>query len=156
MNVIEVVVPVFAVVLVGYLAAYSGVIKAEDNDGLSRFVFNIALPVLLFNSLAKMTLPQQFNWQFFVSYYAVVLVIYGLGAWLSKRWFAVSAQEQGVLGMGAAYSNLVLIGLPIISAGLGDEALLPLFLLVSVHSAVLFFLSTVMVEATAGLVITRR
>ncbi|MCB8965793.1 MAG: AEC family transporter [Ardenticatenaceae bacterium] len=150
MNVIEVVVPVFAVVLVGYLAAYSGVIKAEDNDGLSRFVFNIALPVLLFNSLAKMTLPQQFNWQFFVSYYAVVLVIYGLGAWLSKRWFAVSAQEQGVLGMGAAYSNLVLIGLPIISAGLGDEALLPLFLLVSVHSAVLFFLSTVMVERGDG------
>jgi malonate transporter and related proteins len=146
MNVIGVILPVFVVVAAGYLAAYAGVIKAADNDGLSRFVFNIALPVLLFNSLAKVTLPAQFKWQFLVSYYLVVLIIYGLAVWLGKRWFAASAQEQGVLGMGAAYSNLVLIGLPIISAGLGDEALLPLFLLVSIHSAVLFFLSTVMVE----------
>jgi predicted permease len=146
MNVIEIILPVFVVVAAGYLAAYAGVIKAADNEGLSRFVFNIALPVLLFNSLAKVALPTQFKWQFLVSYYLVVLIIYGLAVWLGKRWFAASAQEQGVLGIGAAYSNLVLIGLPIISAGLGDEALLPLFLLISIHSAVLFFLSTMMVE----------
>ncbi len=146
MNVIEVILPVFVVVAAGYGASYAGVIKAVDNDGLSRFVFNIALPVLLFDSLAKVTLPEQFNWQFLVSYYLVVLIIYGLAVWLGKRWFGASAQEQGVLGIGASYSNLVLIGLPIVSAGLGDEALLPLFLLVSIHSAVLFFLSTVMVE----------
>lgn len=146
MNVIEVILPVFVIVAMGYLAAYAGVIKAADNDGLSRFVFNIALPVLLFNSLAQVTLPAHINWQFFISYYLVVLIIYGLAVWLGRCWFAASAQEQGVLGIGAAYSNLVLIGLPIISAGLGDEALLPLFLLISIHSAALFFLATVTVE----------
>lgn len=146
MNVIEVILPVFVVVAAGYLAAYAGVIKPTDHEGLSRFVFNVALPVLLFDSLAKVTLPAQVDWQFFISYYLAVLIVYRLAVWLGRRWFAASAQEQGVLGMGAAYSNLVLIGLPIISAGLGDEALLPLFLLISIHSAVLFFLSTMMVE----------
>jgi malonate transporter len=150
MNVIEVVAPVFLLVLIGYLVAYAGILKTRDIDGLTRFVFNIALPVLLFDSLVQVTLPSQFNWQFFFSYYLVVLVIYGLAVWLGRKWFALSSKEQGVFGMGAAYSNLVLVGLPIISGGLGDEALLPLFLLVSVHSAVLYFLATVMVERDAG------
>ena len=41
----------------------------------------------------------------------------------------------------------MLVGLPIISAGLGNDALLPLFLLVSVHSAVLFFVAAITVES---------
>lgn len=146
MAVIAVIFPVFVVVLAGYLASYGGLLKTRDVEGLSRFVFNIALPVLLFDSLSQVTLPAQFNWQFFLSYYLVVLLIFGLGVWLSGKWFALPSQEQGILAMGASYSNLVLIGLPIISAGLGDEALLPLFLLVSVHSATLFFVTTLMVE----------
>lgn len=147
MAAIEVIIPVFVLVLIGYLASFSGILKAKDIEGLSRFVFNIALPVLLFNSLAHVTLPSQLNWQFLFSYYLVVVIIYGLGMWLSKQWFAAPFAEQGVFGLGASYSNLMLVGLPIISAGLGDDALLPLFLLVSVHSAVLFFLAAVTVES---------
>ncbi|MBE2222450.1 MAG: AEC family transporter [Anaerolineae bacterium] len=146
MSIIAVIAPVFLLVLAGYLAAYFRVLRVGDIDGLSRFVFNIALPVLLFKSLANVALPEQLNWQFFLSYYGVVVVIYGLGMWLSRLWFAAPAQEQSVFGMGASYSNLILVGLPVIAAGLGEEALLPLFMLVSVHSAVLFFITTVLVE----------
>jgi hypothetical protein len=150
MTIIAVIAPVFLLVLAGYLAATSGVLKAHDVAGLSRFVFNIALPVLLFQSLATVTLPEQLDWRFLLVYYLVVLVIYGLGMGLSRRWFATPAKEQTVFGMGASYSNLMLVGLPIISAGLGDEALLPLFLLVSVHSAILFFMTAVLVEGRGG------
>jgi len=146
MIIVNVIAPVFIVVLAGYLAAYTGVLKTSDTDGLSRFVFNISLPVLLFNALATVSLPESFNWRFFLAYYGVLLLIYGLGMGLSRRLFAAPAQDQPMFGIGAAYSNLVLVGLPIISAGLGDEALLPLFLLVSIHSAVLFFITAVFME----------
>lgn len=149
MAVIDVVLPVFILVFIGYLAAYTGILKRGDIAGLSSFVFNIALPVLLFNSLANVSLPPRLDWQFLFAYYLVVLIIYGLGMWLSKRWFTTPAKEQAVFGMGASYSNLILVGLPIISAGLGDEALLPLFLLVSVHSAILFFMTSVLLESGA-------
>ncbi len=137
MTIINVIAPVFIVVLAGYLAAYTGVLKPSDTDGLTRFVFNITLPVLLFNALATVSLPESFNWRFLLAHYGVVLLMYGLGMGLSRRLFATPAQDQPLFGLGAAYSNLVLVGLPIISAALGDEALLPLFLLVSVHSAIL-------------------
>jgi malonate transporter len=150
MNIISVIAPVFLLVLAGYLAAKTKVLRTRDVEGLSRFVFNIALPVLLFNSLANVTLPPRFDWQFLFAYYLVVVVVYGLGMWLSKLWFAAPAGKQTVFGMGSSYSNLMLVGLPIISAGLGDEALLPLFLLVSVHSGILFFITSVLMERGSG------
>lgn len=150
MTIIEVIFPIFAIALVGYGAAYKGVLSARDIDGISRFVFNIAIPVLLFNSLAHIELPTAFNWQFLFSYYVVVLLIYGLGIWASKRWFAYSPQEQGIFGLGSAYSNTILVGLPVISAGLGEAALLPLFMLISVHSAVLFFIVMLLMERGNG------
>lgn len=146
MSIVVVILPVVILAFLGFLAARFGIIRPGETGALSRFVFNIALPVLLFDSLSHVTLPPQIDWLFLLSYYAVVLVIYGLGMWLSHRWFATPRQEQGIFGLGASYSNLMLVGLPIILAGLGDEALLPLFLLVSVHSAVLFFLTAVLAE----------
>jgi malonate transporter and related proteins len=150
MAIVNVIVPVFILVLAGYLAAHFGVLRTGDVEGLSRFVFNIALPVLLFESVATITLPEEMDWIFLFAYYLVVVVIYGLGMWLSRRWFSAPPPEQSIFGMGASYSNLMLVGLPVISAGLGDEALLPLFLLVSVHSAILFFMTSVLVERGGG------
>lgn len=149
MIIVDVVLPVFILVLIGYLAAYSNVIRRDDIAALSRFIFNIALPVLLFDSLANMSLPERFDWHFLFAYYLVVVAIYGLGMLVSRRWFKAAAREQSIFGMGASYSNLMLVGLPIISAGLGDAALLPLFLLVSVHSAILFFMTAVLLESGA-------
>lgn len=150
MTILTVVFPIFAIALFGYLLARLEILSGRDIEGISRFVFNIAIPVLLFNSLAHVELPAAINWQFMLSYYSVVLVIYGLGLWVSQRWFAHSPQEQGIFGLGSSYSNMILVGLPIISAGLGDEALLPLFMLVSVHSGLLFFMVTLWAERGNG------
>ena len=146
MAIIEVIFPVFAIALLGYILTYKGIFSIRDIEGISRFVFTIALPVLLFNSLAKIDLPDQLDWVFLLSYYLIAILIFGLGMWLSKQWFAYSTKEQSVFGMGSAYSNAVLIALPLISAGLGDEALLPIYMLVSIHSAILFFLVTLFAE----------
>ena len=146
MTIIQVIFPIFAI----SLAAYKNWLTARDIDGISRFVFTIAIPVLLFNSIAKVELPAQFNWQFLLSYYIVALIIYGIGMWASKQWFRQSPKEQSAFGLGAAYSNTILVGLPLISAGLGDEALLPLLMLISIHSAVLFFIFLVLIERGNG------
>jgi malonate transporter len=151
MEILKILFPVFSIVLLGYVIVRVNIISISDINGVSRLVFNILIPVLLFNSLSKVELPAQFKWQFFLAYYLVVLVVYGLAMWTSKNFFAYSHEEQGVFGMGATYSNLVLVGLPIISAGFGEEALLPLFMIVSIHSAVQFFIVTLIVEGdTSG------
>jgi predicted permease len=153
---LEIIFPVFAISLVGYVLARHRFFQQAHVAGLSRFVFHIAIPVLLFESLATIELPAHINWQFLVCYYLVVLVIYGLSMWIGRVRFTYSAREQGVFGMGAAYSNLVLVGLPIVTAAYGDAALLPMFMIISIHSGILFFIGTVMAERenSRGLAVT--
>lgn len=146
MVIIEVIFPVFAIALLGYIVTYKGVFGIRDIEGISRYVFTIAIPVMLFNSMAKIDLPDTPNWAFLFSYYGIAIIMFGLGMWLSKRWFHYSPQEQSIFGMGTSYSNALLIGLPLISSGLGDEALLPVFMLIALHSAIMFFLVTLFAE----------
>jgi len=150
MTIIQVIFPIFAIALIGYITAYKNWLTPSDIDGVSRFVFTIAIPVLLFQSLIKIELPVRFNWQFLLSYYLVALIVYGLGIGASRQWFKQSLREQGAFGLGAAYSNTVLVGLPIISAGLGEAALLPLFMLISIHSGVLFLIFLLLMERGNG------
>lgn len=146
MAIVEVIFPVFAIGLVGYMVAYLGLFSAQDISAISRFVFVIALPVMLFNSLANIDLPDRINWQFLLSYYMVALLIFVCGMLVSGREFSFDPVEQSVFGLGSSYSNTVLVGLPIILSGLGEKALLPIVMLISVNSAILFTMVTLMAE----------
>lgn len=150
MAILEVIFPVFSIALVGYIVTYLKLFNARDIRAISRFVFVIAMPVMLFNALANIELPEKINWAFLLSYYLVAILIFILGMLLSGRGFSFTPLEQSVFGLGSAYSNTVLVGLPIVIAGLGEEALLPMILLISVNSAILFFVVTLMAERDVG------
>jgi len=45
--------PVFGVILAGYLAAHFGAFGERSAKRLVRFVFNMAIPVMLFRSLTQ-------------------------------------------------------------------------------------------------------
>ena len=67
--VVEIVLPVFGVVLLGFGAARMGWFKGEAESGLASFVFNFAVPLMLFRSLATAQLPETIPWGFFGSFY---------------------------------------------------------------------------------------
>ena len=151
MIIVEVVFPIFAIALLGYIVAYKGIFGIRDIEGISRYVFNIAIPVMLFEAMAGLDFPENIDFAFLLSYYLIAVTMFALGIGLSKIWFNYSAPEQSVFGMGTCYSNAVLIGLPLISTGLGEAALLPTFMLIAVHSAIIFFLVTLFAERNDGI-----
>lgn len=102
--------------------------------------------MLLFNSLSGLDIPPEFNWQFILAYYLVVFFIFGFSVWLGRFRFTLTPRQQGVFGIGATYSNLGLVGIPIITIGLGEEAILPLFTIISLHAGILWFMGTVVTE----------
>lgn len=138
LDILAILFPVFALAAAGYAAAHWRVLSVQDSAGIARFVFNLAVPALLFHTLAVAELPGEFNWTFMLIYYGVSYLIFGLGMWISRRWFGADPGESAIFGLGASYSNLVLVGLPILSAAFGDEVLFPLFALISVQSLLMF------------------
>jgi malonate transporter len=113
--------------------------------GLARYVVVVAVPILLFDSMAKLQLPATINWSFLLAYYLAAFLIYGLAMLIGRLWFAQSLREQGVFGLAASYSNLLLVGLPIVSGALGQQSLAPALLIVATND----FLMTLTVSLVA-------
>lgn len=145
-TIIQIILPITLVVLAGVLAGRVGFFDKTAAATLTRFVFHVPLPLLLFHSLATVVLPEQIEWQFMLSYYLIALLIFLAGVLLARYVFAQSPVTQGLFGLGASYSNIVLIGLPVILSAFGDSAALPTFLLISVHSVIMFSLMTFFAE----------
>jgi predicted permease len=147
---VEALFPLFAIALVGYVAARARLFSPEGVNGLSRYVYYIAVPALLFHSLATLELPAQINWTFLLAYYLAAFAIYAVGMAISRWAFGHSLREQSVFGLGGAYSNTIIVGLPVVLGALGDEALLPMLLIVAVHSGVFSLTVSTLAEADAG------
>src|SRR6476660_7211291 len=57
MQVFLIVAPVFALIAIGYAASLSGLLSEAAHKGISEFAFSIAMPALLFRSIAVAEVP---------------------------------------------------------------------------------------------------
>lgn len=149
-EVLAIVTPVFGIVFLGFGAAKLGWFSDQATKGLSQFVFDFAIPVLLWRSLAEAGLPAVIEWEFLISYYGGVALVFGLGvlgAWLL---FRAPAPAYGIHGMACAFSNTVLLGIPLVLTTFGPDGALPLFLMLAFHGLTLFTLTTLTIEIGHG------
>lgn len=147
MLIFNIIFPIFAIAGLGYLFGKIGLFKQQHVQGLSQYVFYVAIPILLIQTLSQMSLPEQINWRFFGSYYGALLLIYLAGFLVQRHLFGGGRADSAIFGMTSSYSNLVLMGIPIISAAFGDEGLVVHFLIISIHSVVQFTLTTILAES---------
>lgn len=147
---LDVIAPVFGILGLGYGAARLKVLDAPGIRGLVHFVFNFAIPVLLFRSMAGMELPEHIPWGFLAAFYSGALTTYGAGMALARWGFHRPLADQAIFGMAAGFSNTVLLGIPIVLTALGPEAALPLFLIIGFHSAILMPVTVALIHMGRG------
>jgi malonate transporter len=148
--VIDILLPVFGIAALGYAAARLGWFGEAAEAGVSTFVFNFAVPFFLFRTVATTDLPDAIPWDLFGSYYIPAALVYGLGFVLGRHVFGRDAMGAALTGMGCAFSNTVLLGLPLILLAYGEEGALPFFLILSVHGIILFTGTTILLESARG------
>lgn len=146
MSSVAIVLPVFGLIALGYAARRFGALTDKAGEGLSEFVFTIAIPCLIFRTLAKADIPATQPWGYWISYFAGVAVVWALAMILARRFFAVSGTAAVVTGFAAGQANTVLVGVPMILKAYGDEGAVPLFMLIAIHLPVTMTVATVMVE----------
>jgi malonate transporter len=147
---VGVVAPIFGVIALGFVGVKVKVLDEGAVRGLVLYVFNFAIPILLFRSLALTELPANIEWSFLVSYYGGALVVFFLGMAAGRGLFHRPLEDQAIFGMGAGFSNTVLMGLPILLTAFGPEANLPVFLLIAFHGPILMTLVSGLIEVGRG------
>ncbi|HEV2606215.1 MAG TPA: AEC family transporter [Microvirga sp.] len=142
---LSIVLPVFGLIGIGYLARRFDVLSDRTGDGLSAFVFTLAVPCLIFRTLMRAEIPTVQPWGYWISYFAAVAVVWGL-AMVAARIAGLSGTPAVVAGFSAGQANTVLIGVPMILKAYGEEGAVPLFLLIAVHLPVTMTLATLLAE----------
>ncbi len=142
--VFNVLLPVFALILLGYLSGKSGKLGANASIELNRFVIWLALPAQLFNFAANS--GWQTLWQpgfiaaFLISaliVFFIVLIFY----WYQGRDLAAAS----FAGLSASYSNTGYMGIPLCLLALGQDGLAPA-IIATFLVFILFALATILIE----------
>lgn len=145
-----IVLPVFGMVAVGYLAAKVGLVSERATDGLAEFVFSLSVPVLIFKTLSESRLPEAQPWGYWIAYFAGAFFVFGLAMLMAEKLFHRSRQEAVIHGFAAGQANTVFVGVPLILKAYGEEGAVPLFLLIAIHLPVMLVAATVLLEGSAG------
>lgn len=143
-----VVFPVFLVIGFGYLAAWRGLFGEDAVEGLMRFAQTFAVPVLLFQSIARMDLGADFSPGLLASFYVGAFASFGAG-WSGARWlFRRSPEDCVAIGFVCLFSNSLLLGVPITERAYGPEALTGNYAIIAVHSPLLYTFGITLMEFT--------
>jgi len=134
---IFIVLSIFGLIGIGYLAARTRLLAEETGDALADFVFTIAIPVLLFRTLARADFHGLDPWRLWIAYFSGVLVTWTVAHILVRRYFGRDARSGVVAGVSAGFANTVLIGIPLVRATYGEPGTVAVLVLVSVHLPVM-------------------
>ncbi len=120
--VVATVVPVFALIAIGFLASRSGYVSDAAAKGLPEFVFRIAMPVMLVYTIGRAKPPSISAGLIILAFFGAIAFVWLL-ATVVTRWPLVRpAADAPALAMAATFSNGVIIGIPIVMAHFGPEA----------------------------------
>ena len=138
--------PLFALVALGYALSAWGRWPQAGADALTRFVFSVAVPVLLFQLMSGFSrLPPVDPWVL-VAYFGGCILVFVVARIVALTLFRLDGAAQSIFALGAIFSNNVLLGIPLAKLTLG-EAAIPAFSLVLVFNALLLWtLCTVSIE----------
>lgn len=150
LGIVQAIIPVLILIGLGYVLVVRELLQPSEVEGISKFVFMLALPALLFDNLANSELPHAISWLFFVAFYAVSYFTFAVAVFAGRKWFGMKSSDRAIFGLGSTYSNLVLIGLPIVSAALGEAAVVPLLALFSVQNLLLLPVTDIVASQGEG------
>jgi malonate transporter len=144
--VVEAVLPLFALILAGYVCGRRGVLGAQAVTSLNLFVVWLALPALLFQALAEARWSE-LNQPAFVAAIALgMLATFVPWVALSRGRRATPLPDASIEALAASYPNTGFMGIPLCLAVFGRAGLQPAILATILTACLLFGLSLALIE----------
>ncbi|TMS57265.1 AEC family transporter [Imbroritus primus] len=132
--------PVILLIALGWTVARVNWVSKASLKDFTNLLFLVLLPALLFRTMARVKLAE-LDFAPIGIYFLSVGIVFGV-TMLRFGFNTLSAAR----GLAHIFSNTVLIGVPLIGLAFGEQGLVALFTLVSVHSLVILTTVTLIFE----------
>ncbi len=120
MNIATTIIPIFAIIILGWFARWRGFMPTAFLEPANRLVYYLALPAMIFLSISKASLKTEFNIVvLLITLFAVLFVfaaVWGVGSALH-----IKHRQLGTLVQCSFHGNLGYIGLAVAYYFLGNE-----------------------------------
>ena len=122
---VNVALPVFGIILAGYLAGRAGLLGDESSKALNGFVYYVALPALIFISMARVPVAEVLDWSFIGAFFGAQLLTFAFAVAVARIAFPGSFAELSLHGIASVFSNTGYMGLPLMLIAFGEAGALP-------------------------------
>ena len=142
---LTVVLPIFALILVGYVCRKTNVLGPHATRELNWFVVFLALPALLFDITAHTTWAALYQPGFIAAFGLSSAIVFSLTLALRLRNSRPLA-DASVDGLNAGYANTGFIGFPLCAMVFGKDSLAPTTVATILTVCALFAVAIVLIE----------
>ncbi|MBT0571316.1 AEC family transporter [Curvibacter sp. CHRR-16] len=132
--------PVVLLIVVGFVAGKMKLIRQEAVRDLTNLVFLVLTQALLFRTMCNVRV-QELDFAPVSLYFAVAA-----GLFIAMLLVQGASSRAAVIALSGTFSNTVMIGIPLVGLAYGQQALVLLFTLISLHALVLLTFATVVLE----------
>lgn len=136
----------FALLVVGYVAGKLGYLGGDFDRQLSRLVINITCPALILSSAMNGELPDR---QYILPLLGISVVTYVIltgAAFLLPRFLTNKPEDEGAIGFAIMFGNVGFMGYPVVASIFGHQAVF--------YAAVLNVVNTFAVFTIGSMLIT--
>lgn len=138
--------PFFILIAIGYILVRLFKWSDQFTNGLTKFLFNLAIPIMLFGVMSQFHTQKEMDPMLVLAYFGASFILFFIEKIYAKYLLKLTAQESSVFGVGGIFSNNVMIGIPLIMLFMGDEAIAVSALIISFNALLLWSLVSFAIE----------
>ena len=146
----EVMMTLFAIVIVGYVAGRLGYMGGEFDKRLSSLVINITCPALILSSAMTGELPDR---RLILPLLGISIITYiiltGVAFWL-PRYLTKQKADEGIVGFALMFGNVGFMGYPVVASIFGHQAVFYAAVLNVVNTLAVFTVGTILIVGDLG------
>lgn len=142
----ELATPLFVLIAIGYMLMRVFKWPQEVSDALTRFVFSVALPALLFGMMCDFSRLPPVDARLLIAFFGSCLLVFAIGRVVAAKMFRLDGVSGSVFALGGVFSNNAMLGIPMAKILLGPAALPSVALVLVFNALTLWTLVTISVE----------
>ncbi|HEX3322537.1 MAG TPA: AEC family transporter [Terriglobales bacterium] len=146
MRIADLILPVFGVIVTGWIAGWTGYVSRGLSDALIHFAYNVAMPALLIVTISQEPSHSLINPRFLFAFGGGSLVCFILVFGIMSVRGSQSLASRTMHGMAASMTNTGFVALPVLQAIYGPRTVLPAAIATVFVAVVMFPIAVILLE----------
>ena len=141
-TVLFITIPFFSIIFLGTFFRAIKVFNEEASKIITKFAFFVTLPPYVFLNIVKSSNKNIFQWDFILRFEIITILIFLSSLLLSKFLLNYKNREASLFSLNSSYPNYGYMGIPLSILAFGENAALPISIILFADTIVLLTLTS--------------